>query len=159
MPFADEAARSPRFRSSIHAPVRRRSAHGAGGALIAACATLILAGCAADAPFAVLDRELGPADALPEPVRETAMDRLAPGSQRLLGERAGTSLWLASSIDRDEICLLAYLDAVDWVLACGGGRETHVSGPTGTFAVVPDGASPPEGFEAISENVSAPAGG
>ncbi|MEH3088741.1 MAG: hypothetical protein PGN24_03775 [Microbacterium arborescens] len=159
MPFTDESARPARIRSFVHTPGRRRSARGAAVPLIAACAALLLAGCTPGASYADLDGDLEPADALPESVREAAMDRITAGSQRFVGDHAGTSLWLARGIEPREVCLITYADGSDWALGCGGGSEMRVSGPAGTFAVVSDGAPHPDGFEAISENVSTPAGG
>ncbi len=133
----------------------------AAAAAVSICAASVLAGCAAtDSPYAVLERDPGPSDALPAALPEYATEQIRLGSQRFVGEHEGTSLWLARGAGEEapglEVCLLAYPDDKNWALGCGGVGELTLGGAAGSFTVVPDGQTPAGGLTAISPNVYAP---
>ena len=137
------------------APLRTRSATRA--AVVVAVAALGLAACASPGPtYAALDRAATPADALPDDLPAHALEDVEPDSARLVGEHDGTRLWLLrSAIPELEICLLAFVDAADWMQGCGGGDEVRVSGGPGDFTVLADGAVVPDGLTQVGENVHA----
>ncbi|WP_062465538.1 hypothetical protein [Demequina maris] len=119
---------------------------------VASVAALLLAGCtgSGEDSYADLDREAADGDALPAAVLAEAT-YLDASSSRYVGEDDGVALWLARGADPDvHLCLVAVPEDEDWVVGCG----YEVFGQSvGTFAVRPDGAEPPEGFTAVSENV------
>lgn len=132
---------------------RRRTATGLTVALSAVA--FALAGCTATGDtYSVLEQEAQPEDEVPSDLPSYAWDDADPTSARFVGEEEGTSLWLARASDDTGTCLLAYVDEETWVLGCGGdGAPFRVGGIAGSFTVIPDGAHPPDGMAAISENV------
>lgn len=124
--------------------------------LVAAAAAVMLTGCAASTGLTDLDREATEADALPE-LPEYAYDdvEIDPDSTRYVGEHEGTQLWLTRTA-ANGACLLSYPDSEGWLVGCtDGGLPLTTSGPGGSFTVIADDATPPEGAVAISENVFA----
>lgn len=122
-------------------------------ALVIAGSALALAGCSGPAGYAALDRDAEPSDALPEELPAHALEDVDEGSARHIGTDEGTDLRLLRAEHGSEVCVLAYPDAVDWVMGCGGEGAVTIDGPAGSFAVQPDGATPPTDATRISDNV------
>lgn len=83
-----------------------------------------------------------------------AYDAVDVSTSHYLGEHDGASLWLAQGLEESTICLVASAGVEDWVVGCGG-ATTKVSGTTGTYQILADEATAPEGAVRISENVYA----
>lgn len=114
----------------------------------------VTAGCAPASPgLADLDQAPTVDHPLPAGLPPYATEDLDLESVRWVGEHDDADLWLASHRDEDSWCVIAYPDADDWVVGCGGG-VTRASGPDGTtYSIVPDGMSAPNGSIAVSENL------
>ena len=115
---------------------------------------LVTSGCTSASPqLTDLDQAPTVDHPLPAELPSYATEELDRESIRWVGEHEGADLWLASHQDDETWCVIAYPDADDWVVGCGGG-VTRASGPNGiTYSIVPDGMSAPDGFIAVSENV------
>jgi hypothetical protein len=114
------------------------------------------AGCSSPAP-ALSDLEGDPTTDHPVPaeVSDEALADLDPDTIRWVGEHEGADLWLAAGKEDAGACLLIYPDGTDWSVACGRGLLQSSTAAGLSFAVVPDGAMAPAGFEAVSRNVFA----
>lgn len=131
---------------------RRMSA----AAVMTLIVSLAAAGCSSPAAgLSDLERDATTDHPVPVDVSDDALADLDLDSIRWVGEHDGTDLWLASGAEDHDACLLIYPDATDWVVACGVGPMQSSTGAGRTFAVVPDGATAPAGFEAVSRNVFA----
>ncbi len=105
--------------------------------------------------YGALDREAEAGDALPADLPNYAYDDLVMDSARLVGEHDTNRLYLARGT-RSAICILVYPDNVNWVVACGGDRGwLGVTGPSGNYLVVPEGAVPPGDATPVAPNVFA----
>jgi len=115
---------------------------------------LITSGCtSASTGLADLDQAPAVDHPLPAELPSYATEDLDQESIRWVGEHDDADLWVASHRDEDTSCVIAYPDADNWIVGCGGG-VTRASGPDGiTYSIVPDGMSAPDGFIAVSENV------
>ena len=119
---------------------------------------IVLGGCTAfSTGYAVLDREVEPADTLPDEVIEQDSGDVADlSSARFVGEHSGSSLWLLQGIEPSSVCVLAYRDETAGGMACGSERgPVEMSGPAGHFVIVPDDSPAPDGATRISDNVYA----
>ncbi|MFP7759860.1 hypothetical protein [Marisediminicola sp. LYQ85] len=130
----------------------------AGATIVAVSVMAVLAGCVGGtSDFAVLEREPGPGDALPD-LPGYAFDDLDMSSARFVGEHDGTDVWLARSGDSVVglgVCLIVSPEGGDWHVACGGTGQLEIDGPGGRFEIRPDDSPTPEGATAVSENVFA----
>lgn len=115
---------------------------------------LVTSGCTSSGTgLADLDQAPTVDHPLPAELPSYATEDLDRESIRWVGEHDGADLWVASHQDDDTSCVIAYPDADDWIVGCGGG-VTRAAGPDGiTYSIVPDGMSAPDGFTAVSENV------
>lgn len=127
---------------------------GRAAALFSLSVVLLLAGCSSSGvSYSVLDRAAEASDALPAAVVD-GVDEIDIESARFIGARDGTSLWLAKAERTDTVCLVVYPNDEDWVVGCGAeGAELGVGGPSGDYALVPDGMPAREGATKITENV------
>lgn len=90
---------------------------------LALAASVVLVGCSQSPAEAELERTAGPADVLPDwvmPPSEFVVD-----SVRLLGEREGTTYYLAEAeslrVDND-FCIVAVAEESLWTAGCFGNR-------------------------------------
>ncbi|MGO3146639.1 MAG: hypothetical protein ACTIJ6_03070 [Leucobacter sp.] len=135
--------------------MRTRKATWAG---VAVFCVLVAAGCAtSESGFSDLESEPSEADVLPAVILdsvgpESPMD---PDSVRFVKDYGGVSFWVAAGKSTAIGCLIVYPNDQEWVVGCGGSiGETKLSGPSGTYSLVPDGTSPSkESAVQISKNV------
>ncbi|MCC2031442.1 hypothetical protein [Microbacterium allomyrinae] len=115
---------------------------------------VLMVGCSSTGvTYSALDREAEPADELPAVVID-GNDEIAVETARYVGEHGGAGLWLARTEEPDTVCLIVYPGDQDWVTGCGAeGGPFIVGGPSGEYAVGPDGAPAPEGSSQLTENV------
>lgn len=126
--------------------------------LVLALSAATLSGCTAfSSGYAVLDRAVEPADAVPDAVAEQDSGDVADlSSARFVGEHSGSSLWLIRGLDEKTVCVLAYLDESQWGMGCGGETgPVEMSGPAGHFMALPDDYPAPDGATRVSDNVYA----
>ncbi|AZS48359.1 MULTISPECIES: hypothetical protein [Microbacterium] len=126
--------------------------------LVLALSAAALSGCTAfTTDYAVLERDVEPADALPDAfIEQDSGDVAELSSARFVGEHSGSSLWVLRGVDQGTVCVLAYRDETAGIMACGGERgPVEMSGPAGHFVLVPDDYPTPDGATRISDNVYA----
>ncbi|MCP2635028.1 hypothetical protein K0817_000415 [Microbacterium sp. HD4P20] len=123
-------------------------------AVAAACLGLLLSGCAlGGTSYAALDRERQAGDELPEAVADGS-DDIDADSARHVGEHDGVEFWLARMDEPQSVCLVVYPSDEDWVVGCSSdGGQLGVSGRSGVYSLVPDGAPVPTGATKITENL------
>lgn len=116
--------------------------------------TALLAGCTGQAEgFSDLEGERTAADELPA-LADGAYEQVDAATSHYVGEHEGTSLWLARGLENSPVCIVAYAEEEAWQIGCGGAPAT-ISGVTGTYEIVMDGAAAPAGAVKVSENVYA----
>lgn len=126
----------------------------AAAAALALASIVLLSGCTApqDA-FTDLRGDRESRDELPQ-LAEYAYDDVEVSTSRFVGEHDGTSLWLALGLEDSGICIVADAGEDSWVVGCGG-ETIKIGGMAGTYEVLPDAATAPEGATKVSENVYA----
>lgn len=123
-------------------------------ASLALASIVLLSGCTVSQDaYADLRGDQETHDELPR-LADYAYDNVDVSTSRFVGEYEGTSLWLAQGLEDSSICIVAAAADDAWVAGCGSGT-TKISGITGTFEAIPDGAIGPEGATRVSENVYA----
>jgi len=131
-----------------------RASGWAAGAVVLGVA---LVGCSAPAvQVSDLERAASADDALPAVVTSDMSERVDVETVRFVGERAGFRVYLGESTDDGYCILLAGLDGTGGSVGCGEGGGTvdnELQVEQDAFRSAPDGASPGEDWEAISENV------
>lgn len=117
----------------------------------------LLTGCAPDEPkYAIFDSTADSEDAVPDALPSYAGDSADLTTSRFVGEHDGVPLWLLRGREGSTVCLLAFPDAVDWVMGCGGeSGPGGMEGPSGEYVFQPDGLPAPEDASRISTNVYA----
>lgn len=125
---------------------------GAGGVVL-----LGAAGCTSTgSSYADLSGDPGPGDALPASLTSGEFGgELDLNSARSVGEHNGAQLWLVEGSERNQICLVAYVDGGGYSSCAAAGALLEMGLPASEFLVAPDTAGTPEGAVAISSNVYA----
>lgn len=120
-------------------------------------ALLAAAGCTSTgSSYADLAGEPGPEDALPTTLTTGDFgDELDLDSARRVGEHNGAELWLTAGSERNQICLVAYVDGGGYSYCAPEGALFEMGFSSSEFLVAPDTAGTPEGTVAISSNVYA----
>lgn len=129
--------------------MRRGPARATGIAVLAAV-VMTLAGCSAgDFGLSELEDPATEADVLPAFVQHETLDR---DSARLIVDRDGTRVYLATDPVRSELCVALVGSDLVWIVGCSPTTPLSVSIPG--IAIVTVGAESPGAAEQVSENVS-----